>query len=271
MSRVLFGIFNHHRNEITEELLVGTKYQEVPIDILIVVHNQVDYLKKCVESIFQHTTNFKLYIWDNGSDEETKLYLNSLLDVAEQIVIVTSEANSGFIKPNNSLASMGSNPYLVLLNSDTEVMQGWKEPLVAWLQGHPNIAATGYQGCKLDENFKGGLISFGNDVDYISGWCLCLPRKIYDEVGLFDEEHLEFAYAEDCDFSLRLQEQGYQIYAFHMTRVAHHENKTILAVAKDRPQWLQEHFDKNHDYLRRRWADFFARQKAKFTVGENGV
>jgi len=248
MSRLLFGLFNHYQKEIAEELLVGARYQSVPIDILVVVHNQVEYLKKCVDSIFKHTTNFHLYIWDNDSDAETKAYLCTL---PPEVKVITHGINEGFIIPNNRLAAMGSSPYVVLLNSDTEVMSNWHKPLIGWLQQHPDVAATGYQGCKLNEEFKGGLIHFGYDIDYVSGWCLCFSRDIYQQVGLFDEDHLHFAYAEDCDFSFRLKEKGYRVYAFHMTQVAHYENKTISKMVLN--QQLQDYIHQNHAYLRQRW------------------
>jgi GT2 family glycosyltransferase len=262
MSRILFGIYQHHQEAIMNELMTGSRYEPVMKDILIVVHNQVDYLQRCVESIFKHTQDFHLWIWDNGSDTDTQTYLSTLRD---QVTVIRSETNQGFIVPNNRLAAMGHNPYIILLNSDTEVMQDWDKPLIAWLQQNPEVGATGYQGCILDERGKGGTIRFGYEIDYISGWCLCTPRTVYDEMGLFDEEHLEFAYCEDCDFSLRLKESGRRVYAFHMTQVAHFENKTITTIAKGKPQWLQDHFDHNHQYLRQRWGSFLGRS---FTVEE---
>jgi len=262
MSRILFGIYQQHQTQIMDELMTGTKYQPVAKDILIVVHNQMDYLQRCVESLYQHTHDFHLYIWDNGSDSVTQAYL---WDISKNgnVTVVRSEENRGFIVPNNLLAVMGANPYMILLNSDTEVMAGWDQPLIAWLQQNPDVGATGYQGCVLDERGKGGTIRFGYEVDYISGWCLCIPRAIYDEIGLFDEAHLDFAYGEDCDFSLRLKESGRRVYAFHMTQVAHFENKTITVIAQGKPQWLQDHFDHNHQYLRERWSAFLGR---RFTV-----
>jgi GT2 family glycosyltransferase len=264
MSRILFGIYQHHQKEITDELMTSMKYQPVTKDILIIVYNQVDYLRRCVESINQHTQDFHLWIWDNGSDVTTQIYLDTLHD-NNNVTVIRSEDNQGFIIPNNRLAAMGSNPYIILLNSDTEVMANWDKPLIAWLQQNPDVGATGYQGCVLDERGKGGLIRLGYEIDYISGWCLCTSRAIYDEIGLFDEDHLEFAYCEDCDFSLRLKENGRRVYALHMTQVAHFENKTITTVAKGKPQWLQDHFDHNHQYLRERWSTFLGRS---FTVDE---
>ena len=45
------------------------------ISIIIPVHNCLDYTKMCVESIYNHTTDFGIVIVDNGSDEETTNWL----------------------------------------------------------------------------------------------------------------------------------------------------------------------------------------------------
>ena len=47
-------------------------------DIIIVVRDQLDYLKSCIESIENNTENYKLFIWDNASSEPTKKYLEEL-------------------------------------------------------------------------------------------------------------------------------------------------------------------------------------------------
>lgn len=60
------------RDQIAEEASVIVP-QDASKDILIVVHNQLDYVKQCIQSIQEHTNNYHIYIWDNGSDDETKL------------------------------------------------------------------------------------------------------------------------------------------------------------------------------------------------------
>jgi GT2 family glycosyltransferase len=220
-------------------------------DILMVVHNQVEYIRQCIKSIQDNTEKFNLFIWDNGSNEETLAYLRSLPD---DVTLVRSAYNQGFIGPNNRLIELGKAPYIILINSDAVVFEGWDRLLVGWLEYDSNVAQTGFQGGILDHNGKGVGAAVGYDIDYVCGWCSCISRKTYDEFGLFDEEHLEFAYCEDSDFSMRLREAGKKIYALH-TQLAHHfQNKTVVEVMKE--QEIRHFIAMNHQYLKKRWEKF---------------
>lgn len=240
----------HNASEIKEELLTARQYQPVEKDIVIVVHDQLDCIADCIASIRRNTKNYRLYIWDNASREDTASYLRSITEAT----LERSEENLGFIVPNNRLAAMGKSPYVILLNSDTIVRSGWDETMIAWLQTHPKVAAVGCQGGLLDANMIGTGISAGFNVDYLCGWCVCFPRTIYNEFGLFDEVNLEFAYGEDSDFSLRLKEGGYQIYAMFSDLVLHLQARTSLAVQHERDMGVT--FAKNHRYLAEKWKHY---------------
>jgi GT2 family glycosyltransferase len=229
-------------------------------DIIIVVHNQLDYTKKCIETIYNNTSNFHLYIWDNGSDEETAKYLQEQQLSRKNFHFIRHDDNIGFIKPNNELAKLGNSPYIILLNNDTEVFKGWDTALIGWLIAKPEYGQVGYLGGILEENCQGGKARCGEVIDYVCGWCMCMPREVYDKYGLFDEKNLSFAYGEDADLSLRLLEAKYKIRALRLGLVIHHGNATIKEVAKTRD--CRCTFDANHDYLRLRWADYLSKDRA---------
>jgi len=245
MSDVYYRL-NGYKEKIYEEIICASNYRDVSKDILIVVHNQIDYLKKCIQSIRKNTENYQIYIWDNASDQETRQWIEEQKD----FFIIRSETNEGFIKPNNYLAKISKNPYLILLNSDTEVLPDWDKALISQIQIN-NYSQVGYLGGKLNCQGKGVNFLFGNDIDYIPGWCFCIPRQIYDSYGLFDEENLFFAYCEDSDLSLRLLESGKKIYALHLGLVVHHENQTIKAVAK--LQDCRKSYEHNHEYVAKKY------------------
>lgn len=253
---------NRVTNAFIDELTQQANYEfgivRYAKDIIIIVHNQLDYIKKCVETLYENTSDFKLYIWDNGSEEPTASYLKSLTD-RDNVHLERSEENLGFILPNNILAAKGDSPYLVLLNSDTEVYKGWDTALIGWLLAKPEYAQVGYLGGMLEENALGGKAWAGECIDYVCGWCVCMPRQLYTKFGLFDEEHLSFAYGEDADLSLRLVEAGYKIHALHLGLVIHHGNATISEVQKTRD--CKPTFDANHDYLRQRWGNYLLNQR----------
>lgn len=241
--------------DMTKELLWSLSCQDQIKDILIVVKDQLEYVQNCIDSIYQNTNNFNLFLWDNASEPETAHYLESVYKQHNNCFLTTSETNKGFIMPNNRLARHTKSPYIILLNSDTEVKKDWDRVLLGVLQNNPEIAATGYGGCVLDENFKGGNVSFNHKIDYVSGWCLCINRSTYEEFGLFDEQ-FQFAYCEDADYGLKLKSNGRQIYAINLDLVTHYENKTVkkLILTPERTN-LQTCFKKNHELLTQRWKN----------------
>lgn len=240
----------NYPEQIKEELITARQYQPVDKDIIILVHDQLDCTRDCINSIVRNTQNYHIYIWDNGSKEETANYLQSVKNT--NISVERCEENLGFIIPNNRLAARGKSPYIILLNSDTIVRKGWDETMIAWLQTHPDIASVGCQGGLLDERMIGKTIMPGYDIDYLCGWCLCFPRSIYERVGLFDENHLDFAYGEDSDFSFRLKDAGYKIYGMHSDLVLHLQARTSMTVQYERD--MSATFIRNHAYLVERWG-----------------
>lgn len=243
----------NHLNEIKEELMYGLSCSNKAKDIIIIVKDQPHLVKNCIESILKHTENFNLYIWDNASEQETKDYLKTV----PAKVLHTSETNCGFLEPNNRLAELTESPYIILLNSDTEVKANWDKLMLGWLESHPDTKIVGYAGCLLNEEFKGGEIAFGYDIDYVPGWALCMSRDTYNQFGVFDEKHLHFGYGEDSDLSLRVKEAGHKIYALYAELVIHYENGAFKKNSQNEEfrKWFSTIFKANHDYLKSKWGN----------------
>lgn len=260
-TALLLHHFDRFHDAIIDELKYVNNCVDASKDIIIPVHDQVDYLKTCVESLREHTKNYHLYIWDNASGPETQSYLKELMySLPDQITVMRSDANLGYIYPNNELVTWGTGDYIILLNSDTKVYDGWDKAMLGFLQAHPEVAQVGYLGGLLNERGEGGRAEWGWNVDYILGFCSCFSRKVYREFGLFDTQ-LNFAYCEDSDFSIRLQEAGRKIYAMHLMLVSHFENKTIEVVANEGTVDCKANFAKNHEVIRSKWKDYLTKRR----------
>lgn len=255
--------FEEHFSHVRDELSLAQQTEDEWKDILIVVYNQLDYLKECIESIQKTTKKYHLYIWDNGSNRETEKYIEKLvlnynpeIDLDWRITTVRSERNTGFIFPNNELVALGTNPYIILLNSDTKVFEYWDRAMIGKLVDDPDLAQVGFWGGHLGSDGRGFGGSNGDKIDYVPGWCFCIRRSTYEKFGLFDGKNLKFAYCEDSDFSLRLKEAGHKIYALYAPLVHHHQNKTVVDVEQEGKLDLRESFDYNHEYIKKRWHDY---------------
>ena len=225
-------------------------------DILVVVKDGYEYVKNCVDSIFGCTKDFRLLVWDNASSKRTADYLSSLKK--DGVEVIRSETNQGFVVPNNRLLERSRSEWVILLNSDTEVLPMWDEVMIGVLKDNPQIKQVGYAGGLLDEKCEFSGRGFGREADYISGHCFCMARKDMMDFGLFDEENIHFAYCEDSDLSLRIRERGWEVYACHSEGlVRHYGGATTSKVIKDDKRLVLE-ASKNLAYMKRRWSSFLS-------------
>ncbi|CAE7860192.1 KCND2 [Symbiodinium microadriaticum] len=263
-----FQFWNTHAKKLVEhmehehrEAEVASRAKDAWKDIIIVVHNELPYLQQCVESIRRHTKNCTLYIWNNNSDEDVQSYLDGLMNVIEpgvfEIEVRHHPENIGFIEPNNTFAELGDGDYIILLNSDCMVFEGWDKTLLGHLQDDPDLAEVGYLGGALDGEGKGIKAGrYGYDIDFVCGWCVCISRDTYEEFGLFNKQ-LTFAYGEDSDLSLRLKAADKKILALYTNLVLHHGNKTVNRVSRQGTiSTLKETFEANHRYVKEKWRDY---------------
>lgn len=261
------GMNNHLRAVLEKELVCqhtfATSGEKRTKDILIVVHDQLEYTKKCLECVVAATKDYNLHIWNNGSSQETTDWLTEFCDkgVPEDVPVCLCHVpeNMGFIEPNNQMAAGMKGDYLILLNSDTEVRTGWDEAMIGWLECNPKYGIVGYEGGLMASNAIGVGVGHGDDIDYVAGWCLCMSNTVYGALGLFDAKNLQFAYGEDTDLGLRVREAGLRSYALHLHYVLHHGNRTTNAVRQVRD--LKPTFKANHAYLRRRWASYLEKDR----------
>ena len=110
-------------------------------DIIIPVYNQYPFTRNLIESIYRHTdAPFHIYVIDNASTDETadlhKIY-------TRDITIVRNRENRGWCAGVNQGINLGQNPFVVFMNNDVEVSQGWLGNLIAFLDTHPRIGAVG--------------------------------------------------------------------------------------------------------------------------------
>jgi hypothetical protein len=267
VSQGLIKNFDDHFEKVKEDLKLGDEAEDEWKDIIIVVRDQLSYFKDCIESIQNTTSNYHLYIWDNASSKETADYIDQLVAKYNEeknpnwaITTVHCEENVGFVYPNNEMAAICTNPYLILLNSDTKVFKNWDKTMIAFLKQNPDVAQVGYWGGLLHADGRGFGGNNGWEVDYIPGWCFCISRDTYKEFGLFDDK-MKFAYCEDSDLSLRLKKAGKKIYALYAQLVIHYQNKTVLEVHKEGKLDLQATFDHNQAYFQEKWADYLNNQR----------
>ncbi len=198
--------------------------------IVILTYNNLDYTKQCLDSIRRKTAypNYEVIIVDNASTDGTVEFLNVYAASHHNIRLVINEENRGFSAGNNQGVEISEGDYIVFLNNDTLVTQGWLSGLIS----HLRDPATGAVGpvtnssgneskIGVDYSDISGLEDFARrnrrahidrsfDIRMLALYCMLVRRSVIDEVGLLDERFGVGMY-EDDDFSLRIRQKGYRI------------------------------------------------------------
>ena len=101
--------------------------------IIIPCWSQLAFTMQCIAALEDHTRPaWELIVVDNGSTDGTAIYLEGVRDMAAVPVTVVSNAtNLGFPAAINQGLQLARGEYLVLLNNDVVVTNGWLDQLIA--------------------------------------------------------------------------------------------------------------------------------------------
>jgi len=243
--------------------------------IIIPTRNGAKLVRQCIDSIRQKTTYapYEILLVDNGSDEKSSLdYFRALRD--EGVVRLLEDPRPfNFSRLNNEAAGEARGEYLVFLNNDIEVITPeWLSELVSHAQRreigavgaklwYPNetiqhaglvlvagLAGHAHHGRKRGDHGYFSRASLTQSLSAVTAACVCMRRKLFEEVGGFDET-LAIAF-NDVDLCLRIQAAGYRnLYTPH-AELYHHESAS--RGYEDTPEKMQR-FQKEADILRARW------------------
>lgn len=175
------------------------------VSIIIPTYNHVDLLKKCIDSIIQHTDLglVEVIIVANGCTDGTVEYLKTLP------VPFAYEAHAnplGYTAATNRGIALAKGDYVLLLNNDTVLLQQrkheWIDMLLEPFRKDNKVGITGPVKFSFDcGETKRNAIAF---------WCALIPRAFFFEYGLLDEIFSP-GMGEDGDFSIRIEELGHRL------------------------------------------------------------
>ena len=110
--------------------------------IIVPCFNQWSSPELCLQALFRHTRRpWELIVVDNGSTDETAAYLAGVQDATPcRSPSITNAQNVGFPAAINQGLQAARGEYLVLLNNDAVVTDGWLDQLIALTQVRPDSA-----------------------------------------------------------------------------------------------------------------------------------
>jgi glycosyltransferase involved in cell wall biosynthesis/predicted Zn-dependent protease len=240
--------------------------------IIILCCNEVHYTRQCVDSILKHARPpYELIFVDNGSTDATPTYLEETKSRPgpDRFVILRNENNRGFPAGCNQGLNHAHGHYVVFLNNDTIVTEGWLDGLIHWsLQEWPKIglvgAVTNYAPPPQEVIGNNGdldaLPSFALrrrrefagkalDVERLSGFCLLGRREVLQQVGGFDER-FGLGFFDDDDLCVRVRQCGYRLLVALNVYIHHFGNRTFAGLGLD----SRKHLEENLERFKAKWG-----------------
>ncbi len=242
---------------------------EPKVSIVIPVHNKFHVTYHCLASLLLGATEipFEVILVDDGSNARESELLKLIVGVRH----IRNADPLGFVRACNLGAAMAAGEYIVMLNNDTEVTARWLEELL-WPFEH--FSDVGMVGAKLlypDGTLQeaGGIVwnsgnpmnygrngnphdprySYARQTDYLSGACMMLPRKLWNELEGFSETYIP-AYFEDTDLAFKVRERGYKTVYAPTAVVVHFEG---VSNGKDVASGIKKFQEINRPKFKSRW------------------
>lgn len=205
------------------------------IAVLVLSHNRVHLLRRCVEYVLLRTSEHakEIVIWNNSSTDATRSYLDTLTD--PRIRVVHHERNIG----QNAYARaalLTSSEYLVELDDDViDAPEHWDRTLLDAFVRLPDI---GFLAASLvdDPHDIASQLMYRHRADLYTeieengvrlllgptgGGCAMTSRELYERVGGFRERKGEVFWLEDEAYIADIGKLGYRA-AFLADLKVHH-------------------------------------------------
>ena len=223
------------------------------LSIVIVTYNSKDFLRTCLNSVILQTKgiSFETIVVDNASSDQTR-------DLIEKefpdVKFIRNDHNVGFAAANNLAIKETSSRYVLLLNPDTEILDGAIQKMIQFMDEH---SKAGISSCKLmyqDGSFQANAYSFptiwnmfteatflyrlfpktklfgsyhltyldyskDNQVDWLIGAFYLIRREVIKTIGLLDEQY--FMYTEDLDYCYLAKKAGFEIWYSPKAKIYH--------------------------------------------------
>ena len=235
------------------------------ISIVILNFNGWEDTLECIKSLdstlMSEFFDVSLIVIDNNSENESVLEIDQYLskqfkesniltdDYSKafdcKIVLFKSSQNLGFSAGNNigiRIAKIKASDYVMLLNNDTVVEDGFLNPMVQMMEENPMLGMVGpkifdyfnrseYTLGGYYNKYKGSGYSFYNtekadrkQLNYLSGCCWLIRSKAFEKCGLMDESF--FLYVEDVDYSCTFINNGYRLSCTKDSVIYHKEGRS---------------------------------------------
>jgi GT2 family glycosyltransferase len=206
------------------------------VAIVVLTHSRVHLLRQCVENVLARASErtTEIVIWDNASTDETRDYLDSLLD--PRLRVIHHERNIGQNAYDAAFA-LTSAAYLIELDDDMiDAPAHWDEQLLDAFRRLPDV---GFLSANLVDNPLDATarIMYGRNLRLYrlverhgvrlkvggptGGGCSITSRTLYDRVGGFGQNEEFVFFHEDAAYADKVKRLGFEVAYLNDLEVFH--------------------------------------------------
>jgi len=227
--------------------------------IAIAVLDNKDITRQCLDSLILNTEGpYRVLVIDNGSQDETRIFLENFCAVRENFTLKRFNENTGYLAAANYALSTLKTPYICLLNNDTMVTAGWLSECVSILEARSDIGIISPTTNEISKRFEklywsGGIKHYRGraiEVNSCVGSCFIVKREVVDKIGIFDPIYTD-GYFEEVDYCLRAGKAGIRA-MMALGAYIHHLGKRSFKKLPEETRYALWH--KNRAILESRWG-----------------
>jgi GT2 family glycosyltransferase len=225
----------------------------VDVSIIIVNWNTKQLLQDCLTSVYERAgeVDYEIIVVDNASTDGSAEMIK--IDF-RQVILIENTENRGFAAANNQGMAVAKGRYVLLLNSDTVVLDNVIANTVRFADENPQAAVAGcrvlnpdrtlQRTCFMFPSILNMLLSstylyklfpknrfFGREqmtwwdrsdvrkVDVVTGCFMLVRREAIEQVGVMDERF--FMYGEETDWCYRFWKKGWTVMFAPVGQIIH--------------------------------------------------
>ena len=215
----------------------------VDVSIIIVNWNTKHLLEECLTSIYQQAghVNYEIIVVDNASTDGSADMVKTKFP---RVILIKNHENRGFAAANNQGMAVAAGRYVLLLNSDTLVLDQAIAKTVAFADNNPDAAVVGCRVLNPDRTLQPTCFMFPSvlnmllsssylyklfpkskffgrermtwwdrndirEVDVVTGCFMLVRQRAIEQAGVMDERF--FMYGEETDWCYRFKQAGWKI------------------------------------------------------------
>lgn len=248
------------------------------VSIIISVYNCLEMTKKCLQTLddtMPEGLDYELILVDDGSTDGSRDFLKEYSRKQAYCSAIFNEKNLGFAQSNNRAVDLSNGTHLLFLNNDTELTQGWMEPMLEAYKklARKNVGIVGNVQRRFSDkqiDHAGVYINARGKPDHLlldpvehypklkyseqlaaTGACILMPAELFRSVGGFDTEFQNGG--EDMDLNFKVRQAGYRVFVANRSCIWHH-----VSASPGR----NNHHERNTRIVFRKWRDLLLEEGA---------